>query len=273
MGAHRRALQLGRHLGFETQAADGGADEHARSVEVLAHPSLDALLIRVEESNAGPFIPLLDEVIDESWLATPVQLAGYGVRDDGSIASELEFLVELVVELGADTIVVDGEGRTGACSGDSSGPLLTRDRTGTLVVAGVLSQGTASCVHVARYVRADRIYEWVLAQTQSATVPESDCAGVTSRGFCNRGLATWCDGQTIRIDACDEGRVCGWRSPVGYRCVSLEQDACAGVSEVGACADTASRSCVDGELVERDCSACGLTCAWDATLGRFGCLE
>jgi hypothetical protein len=268
-----RHCDLGGEITFEVPATPDSAAARFIASEAVSHPDHDALLLRLSEFPSVDPMGLVGEPIDEFWIGSPVQLAGYGVGEDGTVANALEFLVERISDVTTDAIVVDGEGRTGACAGDSGGPLLTRDGHGALVVAGVLASGSASCRHVDRYVRGDLLHDWVLKQTGSVPIPPKDCGSLTGRGFCRRGTAIWCDADVIRAEHCDGGLGCGWdNAAAGFRCLPAEHDGCEGVDDLGVCAGNATRRCVDGRVLQRDCGECSLHCAWDATIGRFGCL-
>jgi hypothetical protein len=264
---------LGGGSVFELPATETEPAIRLQGVELISHAQLDALLIRFDDAPDGAALRLISDSIDNSWIDTPVQLAGYGVMEDGRVAKELEFLAERIAEVDADWVVVDGQGRTGACGGDSGGPLLARDFKGELVVIGILSSGSASCRDIDRYVRGDRLRDWVWEQTHADPRFEEDCATIGQQGFCRRGTAVWCDANKVRAQHCEAASTCGWDTAAGYRCVQPNEDACDGVDDLGACAGNMVRRCEAGRTVEQPCGACGLACAWDATRGRFDCLE
>jgi hypothetical protein len=73
--------------------------------------------------------------------------------------------------------------------------------------------------------------------------------------------------------ACTGDLTCGFSTDQdGYRCLRPEDDACAGVSDLGACEHEVARICHAGEVVASSCAACGARCAWDASAGRHACL-
>ncbi len=76
-------------------------------------------------------------------------------------------MTERVTSVEESFIITDGAGVSGACNGDSGGPLLTRDASGELQLAGVLSGGSASCTGVDEYVRADAIADWATARIEA----------------------------------------------------------------------------------------------------------
>jgi secreted trypsin-like serine protease len=69
--------------------------------------------------------------------------------------------------------VVDGEGRTGACAGDSGGPLLVADSSGQARVAGVLDRGSADCLGLDLYTRIDALADWIERVSALGAVGES----------------------------------------------------------------------------------------------------
>ena len=77
---------------------------------------------------------------------------------------ELRFAEEPIAEIGPLEISMDGQGRTGACAGDSGGPLLVADGSGSPRIAGVLSAGSVDCLGVDLYVRSDSFLRWVEAK-------------------------------------------------------------------------------------------------------------
>jgi hypothetical protein len=101
--------------------------------------------------NTKPIPPLADPDIA---VGDSVTLAGFGEDEKGSVGS-LRFAQEPVAELDDQTITVDGSGKSGACVGDSGGPLLWIDAGGELRVIGVLSVGSPSCTDIDVYQRID----------------------------------------------------------------------------------------------------------------------
>lgn len=131
------------------------------STQVAVHPSLDAMLVELQEppSVAVP-IELAGDALN---VGDRAEIAGYGWTEADS-PGELHFAVQRIVELSSDTISVRGEGSTGACAADSGGPLLVRAADGRAAVAGILSEGSASCVGEDRYIRAAALQAWLAAQ-------------------------------------------------------------------------------------------------------------
>jgi Trypsin len=131
-----------------------------------AHSELDVSLLKLEtplpSEGPGGAVPLsvqLGELVGD-WLGAPVELAGYGLTEDRQVGA-LAFLMESLAEITATTLRVDGAGVSGACLGDSGGPLLVRGTDGAPIVAGVLSQGSASCVNGDSYVRTSAVMGWL----------------------------------------------------------------------------------------------------------------
>ncbi len=274
-----RWVLTARHCGrtedfiFELGNSQGDEQSLFSSVEVWANEEQDAMLIELEREVPTVPIGVMQQDIDTTWLGVPVQLAGYGSTEEGRPSEELLYLVEPIVEIKKDEIVVDGSGRSGACIGDSGGPILVRDTNGRLVVAGVLSTGSTTCRDFDVYVRADLLRDWVDFHIGTGPLPEEKCGDVTEVGFCRRGVAIWCGGEEVTAETCNSEQVCGWSiESSGYRCLNPEEDLCEGVDDVGVCEDGLARRCKMGTIVESDCEECGLDCALDSAQGRMICL-
>jgi len=143
-------------------------EAHSFQSSVLSFRSHDALDVAVGELEtaipselATPLEPISDrETLEVGMLAT---LAGYGLTEDHGIGVRL-FLQEPITEIAPDDVVVDGGGQTGACVGDSGGPLLMRDADGRHRIIGVLSAGSASCVDIDVYQRLESVRAWLEPQ-------------------------------------------------------------------------------------------------------------
>lgn len=132
----------------------------ARDAEI--HPILDVAVVWIDPDDAplalDP-IPLLEGALDDDWLGSLVELAGHGATEFGELG-QLRFATEPIVELNTNTIVVDGRGDSGACNGDSGGPLLAYDDEGRVRVIGILDSGHSSCVRDDHYTRVDVLSQW-----------------------------------------------------------------------------------------------------------------
>jgi hypothetical protein len=241
----------------------------SRSTIVAVHPELDLALSSIPEPSHLGFVP----IPLASRLPRPgelLQIAGFGLNDAGGWG-ERRFAVQEVVEVLDDAIVVDGRGRSGACAGDSGGPLLTRDFDGSAAVAGILTEGSRTCVTTDVYVRVNIARAWMASYTD-LTAPTQQCGKLDTAGRCINGLAVWCDDGTRRAESCDGSRYCGWdESQFGFRCTTPELDACRGVDNAGECDGDAALRCVGGELESLPCAACGGRCERSPATGQVGC--
>jgi hypothetical protein len=112
------------------------------------------LALAVFDPRSTPFIETMRLWGDYSIaVGDSVTLSGFGKDEDGRVG-RLTFVRESIAELDDQTITVDGKGKTGACVGDSGGPLLVVDaETGELRPIGVLSVGSATCTDLDVYQR------------------------------------------------------------------------------------------------------------------------
>jgi hypothetical protein len=238
------------------------------------HPELDVAAVRFRPPAALTVrpIPLLNEALDDGWIGSPAELAGYGFTERDTIG-ERHFVVERIAEYDDTHVVVAGNGISGACTGDSGGPLYTRANDGQLAVVGILDEGDASCVGLDYYTRADLISDW-LGSAARAAQRRPGCQGMTRIGACLRGRALWCESDEIRAQACPEGDVCGWSTAVGgFRCVARESDPCLGRGSLRSCQGDNVIGCESGVPTSSDCTACAKTCSHWVGASGAGCVE
>jgi hypothetical protein len=127
----------------------------------IVHPSLDIMVIDFDAGAAGFGSVLVLSRVETGigWVGRRVALAGYGRTEAGS-TGDLRFVEETVTRESAAELAVDGAGASGACEGDSGGPLLVFDGGGARV-EGVLSRGSASCRGIDVYTRTEPVAAWL----------------------------------------------------------------------------------------------------------------
>jgi len=247
-------------------------------IKATRHPTADLMVLRVASpgfstAQVTPLALRQTELDGERWPGTMVQLAGYGEQASARVGERL-FLAAELTEVSPDSIVVDGRGRSGACIGDSGGPLLVRGEAGSAQVAGLLWRGDATCMGRDAYLRVDVLRTWIGEQLEEpaavGAAPRS-CRDIPAQGLCQAGTALWCDDGKIQTRACSADRVCGWDVGArGYRCIETALDACSGMGPLGSCDDGVARWCESGTLLEADCTGCGGWCG-RASDGRATC--
>jgi hypothetical protein len=169
------------------------------------------------------------------------------------------FVRERVHELGPEFVIVDGGDASGACLGDSGGPLLDVGQAGMAQLLGVLSFGAASCTGVDHYTRTDRVRDWI-GETLAAAARDP-CGDISHEGACEAGNAVFCEAGEPRSIDCGRDTRCGYSlARAGFRCVPAVDDACMGLGSSGACERDVLVSCAHGAVRKRDCAACGEHC-------------
>lgn len=145
--------QPGQAAGSEHECAALGSNIGAK--RTIAHEKLDLLLVElsVSPSSLGIAATPLAHGGDETLrVGDRLELAGFGLTQEPG-AEGRSFVVESVSEVGSEQVLVDGRGVSGACLGDSGGPLLWREPSGRVGVVGILSGGSRDCLGTDAYVR------------------------------------------------------------------------------------------------------------------------
>ena len=237
------------------------------SVEAETDAEADVALLSLAEPLTGAPLRIADASA-ESWLGRRVTLAGYGLNDQGS-SPRLLFSTEEVTAIGEAHLTTSGFGRSGACLGDSGGPLLGRSNLGSVVVIGILARGSVTCQQEDRYRRIDSIAYFI--RQRVARLPEDDgCGALTFEGRCFDGQAVWCDAGVRRSRRCDHPQGCGWDGAAqAYRCVDPKLN-CAGADAFGACVGDGVRRCTSEGDEHSPCNSCQ-RCGFDARTGRAAC--
>lgn len=243
-----------------------------------SHPSLDLMLIEFETPEdlprfAEPVPPLVEEV-NEARLGPAAQIGGFGMTEDFQSGNRL-FAAVALDQVGEQVILVNGNGVSGACTGDSGGPLLARSSSGQVSLLGTLSLGSGDCRGVDEYVRVDSVLEWpLLREAVGDILPGTGCGEISGEGRCYGRLSVWCDEGEVQGLPCENELHCGWSEPTnGYRCVSEGQDVCGGVSNLGRCSGATLTQCVQGQLTTTDCGLCQVTCGLNPRSGAESCVN
>jgi hypothetical protein len=200
-------------------------------------------------------------------------IAGFGVTSELTLG-ERAFAAVDVATVDESYFVTSAAPFSGACIGDSGGPLLARDRNGIPRVLGLLSSGSGSCRGRDSFSRLDLNDELLELVPELEPNEDLDCEGLGTSGACfSSELALWCEGRALRREPCADGRACGWdEAAAGYRCLdSAADDPCASVSSFGVCERGVARRCDAGALMQDDCAGCGLGCVRDPLSGQVGC--
>ncbi|MCB9706315.1 MAG: trypsin-like serine protease [Myxococcales bacterium] len=240
------------------------------------HPTLDVGVLFFDAAALGEGvlpIPLLDGRIDGAWIGDRVEIAGFGGTHLGEIGG-LRFASEAITAVDAAHLVVDGDGRSGACGGDSGGPLLARDDRGRIRVVGLLDSGHVSCVRDDHYTRVDLLADWWPFEWRDPEAVDRGCEGLDSEGACVRGQAMRCGAEgSIVVERCGAEELCGQRpDEPGFTCVAAADDACDGAGSEPLCDGDLLIRCEGGGQVVEDCGACGGTCAAWTPGGLAGCV-
>lgn len=174
--------------------------ERRQVVDFLRHPDWDpetsradlALLV-LARSLPGPFASLGTEVPDDSWVGTPLTLAGFGAAAGGSEPSGVRQAADgLVASIDADFIVLGAMGAV-SCKGDSGGPAL-RTSDGALEVVGVASFGDRGCRESSSYVRLDGFVDsFITPFLETPLAPEATSGPIAEPMVCETPCGTHAD--------------------------------------------------------------------------------
>ncbi|MEM7156810.1 MAG: S1 family peptidase [Myxococcota bacterium] len=243
-------------------------------VSAIVHPQLDVAVLSIDPDALGADldpIPLLGDALHDGWLDTTVELAGYGSTESFEVG-RLYFAVEPIVVLEPTTVVVHGRGFSGACGGDSGGPLLARDDAGRVRVVGLLDSGHASCLQDDHYTRVDVLADWWPFEWRERADQTRGCEGIDAEGVCGRGSAIRCVDGHLEVEPCAADERCGQRQgESGFTCVEAPEDLCEGAGDLAWCDGELLVRCRDGATVETDCGTCGATCADWTPAGGAAC--
>lgn len=271
--------------GVRLRIGEGGVVKNLPVARVEVHPERDLALLQVDFAVLAAELDGAKDALDlgvvpfrpasafEYDIGDVVELAGYGRTERGA-AHGLGFLLESIVLKDDTSVTVGGFGVSGACNGDSGGPLLARARDGQPIIAGVLSEGAKSCRGEDTYIRVDteETANWLRELAGDFASDARLCGTIGTGGRCLYGGALWCEGGALVAEHCpDAGLACGWDpSGPGFRCVPDGVSECLGVDGIGACVEGVVTRCPEGNLVQEECSACS-ACRVDGKTGQPQC--
>jgi len=246
---------------------------HRSVARAIPHPQVDFALLELNEAVDSEFAwPITIDVDTEPVTGELAQLAGWGEDSDGVVGIR-RFAVEEIVLVTTDEVVVDGRNMSGACTGDSGGPLLTRDHLGRPSLLGVLSLGSQSCRRLDKYVRPLAAAKWMnsIMGTSLSNTAARPCGPLDKKGACFGQVAVWCERDELVADECPNASGCGWDTHQdGFRCVDPNDDPCLGIDEAGRCDGDIAATCNEGDLLEQDCGECA-RCSRSSITGQAAC--
>jgi hypothetical protein len=269
-------VRAGRTLCIGVEPDDSNVCfEAVRAVSEPGGDDLTLVELDVPASTRAPWaqpVPILTELMDDSWIGDTAEASGFGQQEDGS-SGEREFTAEPIVDLRRSTVSIDGMGERGVCFGDSGGPLFVIGSDASVRVAGALSGGDESCTGVDNFARVDVHKDWIESYTGPTVIDGAPCGSITDEGRCLSGAAVWCDGDELTRSVCESGTSCGWDSDTdGFRCIA-GADPCEGLDEVGVCDGNVARWCEAGQVRSRDCGSCDRVCANIDEVGGVYCQD
>jgi V8-like Glu-specific endopeptidase len=232
-------------------------------------PQYDNSIIILGESTASAGItPIPVNCTTTSIYGQRVQAVGFGMTSAYDDSNTRRWWTVLTCDYeGSFVYGVTGNGATGACYGDSGGPLLVTKGDGLIYEMGDLSVGDSDdCLGHDYYARTDYNCGFI----QDYVTPDP-CAGETLQGRCSGNTAIWCEASTVRqVDCAASGQVCGLDGSSNYRCLT-PADPCNGETLQGRCDGNTAIWC-EGSAVQTVPCASGTMCA-DSGGGLFRCVD
>ncbi len=266
VGSDRTRVETGPSI----RSPDGGFDASV----VDTHSSLDLALLQFW---GGGRRPLLEPV---SWSHNvsadiPIRglavLAGFGTNGVDA-PDRRRFIVERIISIDEQRIVVDGGERSGACLGDSGGPLLARGISGQPVVLGILAGGSTRCVGKDTYAPLDLADSWLRDRIPThMSFRATGCGEIGPAGACFNGIAVRCIDGSLVADPCAFVQFCGWSTKGHYACLAEPESGCGRYDQVGVCDGTTAVRCVIGRLDIVDCAKQGGVCRRSLRSGAAEC--
>lgn len=199
-----------------------------------------------------------------------VQQAGFGITEQDSNNTRLWWTPERVwgVSDADGEMIVNGQGYSSVCNGDSGGPSIYPLEGNVPTVLGTVSWGDPSCVDFDHYARTD----WDLDFLDSVIPAGFDyCASLTEEGECDGDIARWCEGGLPRTECCD-ARTGPCTVTDGRARCQKRRPACENLDFAGVCENETAKWCWGGLVFSRDCAACGQVCANAGSIWGNVCL-
>ncbi len=252
-------------MGFAAYDAQGNELAKGWSRHIVEHDTLDLALIELDADTTQlaattGYIPIVDGPSLQP--GQQMVLSGLGFTET-NLNGNRRFVVETILALSDDLITMEGYRRSGACTGESGGPLLMRSGDGTVRIAGVLSAGSESCLDEDYYIRISVDRPFFTEHVPLSCLP-TECGEMDHMGRCYASIAVWCENAHISGDSCEQGEVCGWSCEYqGYRCVPDTTTVCSGFDNFGRCSSNIAEHCDHGILKQTDCGDDFLSCILD----------
>jgi hypothetical protein len=215
----------GQRTGAVVHVGLAGADSRVVLIEqAVAHPTLDVALLRIQP-HADPIATLAIEAMDER-IRIPQEAYSLVSGPVNAGISHLRRLVkQTIISIDSTSLTAQVMSESGPCGGDSGGPLLMEDASGTPAIAGILSIGSMSCRGTDVYVRADRIRKWVEHLVNAPPADDGQWSGASSPMRCFEGDVRRCEDLDAQFGSCriggatlcEIGRVSSARCVTGAR--------------------------------------------------------